>query len=175
MSKIDLYNSVVTELNNLSYDKIDGRVGRIAQVFLWRNNLEREKEEIAINFPSVGIEFLEVNYMESSSKAYQTYNGTLRLHILFKSFKTEDLDILKLTQQIYSTLQGKSYQTDNGFFGVLKRRTEIQDFDHPDVQDFIQDYDISQGKDYGADARNTTEATVSIITINPEIDRNLEA
>jgi hypothetical protein len=170
MSKITLYEGIKTSLTGLSYTKADNTTDSVQHVALWRNNLEREKVEIPFNFPAVFIEFLTSNYMEGSSKAHQSVNMTVRLHICFKSSKTEDLDILLLTQQIYSTLQLKQY----GFWGVLKRRNEEQNFDHDNVQDFMQDYDAGQCKDYGADVRPSTPATITDIDLTVVIDPELE-
>lgn len=165
MSKIDLYNGIKTALTDLDYTKADGSTDRIKTIALWRNQIEREPTEIPFLYPAVFIEFMPSNYMESSSKAYQSLNMLVRLHICFESYKTEDLDLLKLTQSVYSILQGKQY----GYFGVMKRRNEEQNFDHNNVQDFFQDYDCGQGKDYGADSRPTTEATINEIDITTTI------
>jgi len=173
MSKAVLYEGIKADLTNLSYTKADGTTDRIKTIALWRNQLEREYEEIPFLFPAVFIEFLTSNYNESSSKAYQTLNMTVRLHICFESYKTEDLDILILTQEIYSALQQKSYSNTNMHFGVMKRRNEEQNFDHPNIQDFIQDYEVSQAKDYGADARPSTPTTVDTLIITPEVHKTL--
>lgn len=165
MSKTALYNGIKTDLTNAN-------IG-IKTIALWRNQIEREPDEIPFLYPAVFIEFLTSNYMESSSKAYQTLNMTVRLHVCFESYKTEDLDILTLTQEIYSTLQLKAYSSANLHFGVLKRRNEEQNFDHPNIQDFMQDYDVSMAKDYGADARPSQETTVNTLNITPEIHKTL--
>jgi len=162
MSKKALYEGLKND--------ILAEVPEIKTVALWRNNLERETEEIPFNFPAVFIEYLTSSFMESSSKAYQTVNMTVRLHICFKSYETEDLTLLDLVQQVYECVQLKQY----GYFGVMKRRNEEQNFDHPNVQDFIQDYDCGQGKDYGADKRPTNDATIDTITIIPEITNEID-
>ena len=165
MSKITLYEGIKADLLGLAYTKSDNTTETIKTVALWRNQIEREPEEIPFLYPAVFIEFMTSNYMEGSSKAFQTLNMTVRLHICFESYLTEDTDILLLTQQVYSTMQLKQY----GLFGLMKRRNEDQNFDHPNVQDFMQDYDCGQAKDYGADARPTTDATVNTLITTPEV------
>jgi hypothetical protein len=171
MSKITLYEGLKTLLTGLGYDGTNAagnavEAKTVQHVALWRNQIERENVEQPFNYPAVFIEFLTSNYMEASSGAFQQLDLTVRLHICFESYKDEDLDILRLTQAVFSAVQGKQF----GLFGKLKRRNEEQNFDHPNVQDFIQDYDVGRAKDYGADARLTTEATINTINIIPEID-----
>jgi hypothetical protein len=153
MSKITLYNGIKADLLTVNYLKSNGTYEYVKTVALWRNQIEKENVEIPFLYPAVFIEFLSSNYMESSSKAYLT----------------EDLDLLNLTQEVYSKMQLKQY----GFFGVMKRRNEEQDFDHNNVQDFKQDYEVSQAKDYGADKRPSTLATINSIVIIPDIELTL--
>lgn len=169
MSKIDLYNGIVTDLGFVRYIDSNGVEQAIKTIALWRNQIERESEEIPFLYPAVFIEFLTSNYMESSSKAYQSLELTVRLHICFESYLTQDLDVLKLTQAVYSAMQFKQY----GMFGVMKRRNEEQNFDHNNVQDFIQDYSVGTAKDFIADQRPSTPATIDTIIIIPEKVNNL--
>ena len=159
--KETIYNGIKLDLTDLSFTKTDNSTERIKTVALWRNQIERENTEIPFLYPAVFIEFLTSNYMESSSKVYQMLDMTVRLHICFETYKTEDLDVLNLTQAVYSKMQLAQYGTS----GAMKRRNEEQNFDHSNIQDFIQDYDIGKAHDYAADARNTTEATVTDATI----------
>lgn len=165
MSKITLYNGIKTALNGLGYDKADGTTDTLKTVALWRNQIQRENVEIPFLYPAVFIEFLPTGYMEGSSQAHQSVNMTVRLHVCFETYKTEDLDILLLTQAVYSAIQLKQW----GLWGKMKRRNEEQDFDHSNIQDFMQDYDCGQGKDYGADKRPSTEGTINTIDITTEI------
>jgi hypothetical protein len=165
MIKIELYKGIRNQLLNLVYTKEDNTTDKIKTVALWRNQLARESEEIPFLYPAVFIEFLESSYMESSSKIYQTVEMTVRLHICFESYLTEDLDILNLTNKVFSTLQLKQFET----YGLLKRRSEDQNFDHPNVQDYIQDYDVSLGKDYGAEP-TFAEAEIDNLILQIEIE-----
>jgi hypothetical protein len=169
VSKIDLYNGIKSDLQTIKWTDSTGATRKIKEIALWRNQLERENIETPFNYPAVFIEFLASNYMEGSSKVYQTLNMTCRLHICFETLKTEDTDILILTQEVFKTMQLKQY----GYFGVMKRRSEEQNFDHNNVQDFIQDYDCGQAKDFYADQRPATDATITDIQITPQITHNL--
>lgn len=165
MSKLTLYNGILADLALVRYTDSDNVEQSIKTMRLWRNDLDREREEIPYLFPAVFIEFLPSGFMEGSSKAYQTVDMTVRLHICFESYKDEDTDILALTQAVYSQLQYKSY----GYWGSMKRRNEEQNFDHTNVQDYIQDYLVASGKDFVADKRPSTDAEVDTIIVTPEI------
>lgn len=169
MSKIDLYEGIKADLTDLTYIKEDGSTGRVQTVALWRNQPGNYDKENPFLYDAIFIEFLTSNFMESSSKVYQTVDMTVRLHICFNSFKTEDLDVLRLTEAVYMKMQQKQYS----YWGVMKRRNEEQNFDHGDIQDFMQDYDCGKGKDYGADQRPNTPATIDNIIITPEITNDL--
>ena len=169
MSKIALYNGIKTDLLNLPYTKEDETTDTIKHVALWRNQIAREPEEIPFLYPAVFIEFLTSNYLESSSKAYQELELTVRLHICFESYKDEDLDVLNLTQAVYSAMQLKNYAGTSAYFGSMKRRNEEQNFDHPNVQDFMQDYSVGKAKDYFKDERPSVTGTISTLITNKEI------
>jgi hypothetical protein len=146
MSKLTLYNSLKTDLTAIS---------GIKKVFLWNNQLERESEENAFLYPSIGIEFLPSNYMDKGKLAVsQQYDLTVRLHILFESYLDEDATILTLADTVWQTVHNKQYST----FGKLLRRNEEQNFDHPNVQDYIQDY-ATLGNDN--QTQNTTLETLT--------------
>lgn len=164
MSKIDLYEGLKADLQAVQGVRADNSAIRFKTVELWRNLLQMEKVENPRLFPACFIEFLPSNYMELAG-GLQSYDMTVRLHICFESYKDEDTDVLRLVDATFRAVQGKQY----GFFGVLKRRNEEEDFNHENVQDYIQDYSAGKCKDFGADNRPTTEATVAEIIINTEI------
>jgi hypothetical protein len=163
VSKIALYEGIKADLMQVTALKGDNTPMRFKKVELWRNNLQRETKEQAFLFPSCFVEFLPSNYMELSS-GVQSYDLTVRLHICFESYKDEDVDVLRLTDAVYAAMQGKQYS----YFAKMKRRDETQDFDHDNVQDYMQDYYVGKAKDFGADARPTTEAQIDEIIINTE-------
>ncbi len=147
MSKLTLYNSLKTDLT-----AIDG----IKKVFLWNNQLERESEENAFLYPAIGIEFLPSNYTDKGKLAVsQQYDLIVRLHILFESYLDEDATVLSLAETVWQTVHNKQY----GTFGKLLRRNEEQNFDHPNVQDYIQDY-ATLGNDN--QTQDTTEETLTL-------------
>jgi hypothetical protein len=47
-----------------------------------------------------------------------------------------------------------------GNWTKLVRRTEEQNFDHPNVQDYMQTY-TTRGRDYDVDSKPTTPATAT--------------
>lgn len=164
MSKQAIYNGLKPILEAVTAIRIDGTVMTIKYVGLWRNNLDRENEETPNLFPAIYIEFLPSNYMELS-KGVQSYELTTRLHICFESYKDEDLDILELVDAVYRDTQFTQFEYSN----KLKRRNEEQNFDHPNVQDYIQDYDCGKIMAYITDKRASTDATITDININPDI------
>lgn len=154
MSKLTLYNSLKTDL-----EAITG----IKHVALWRNNLERENVENPFLAPAIFVEFLPSNYRDKGKLAVsQEYDLTVRLRIVFESYKDEDTDILTLTDSVWQTVHNSQY----GTFGKLLRRNEEQDFDHDNVQVYIQDY-ATLGNDN--QTQDTTTATLTPI-INATIN-----
>lgn len=128
MSKLTLYNGIKADL-----EAITG----IKHVALWRNQLERENEEQPFLYPAIFVEFLPINYQDKGNKAQsQQYDLTVRLHICFESYEDEDTTILTLVDNVWQTIHKKQY----GIFGQLLRRNEEQNFDHSNIQDYIQDY-----------------------------------
>ena len=154
MSKLTLYNSLKTDLLAIT---------GIKHVALWRNNLERENVENPFLCPAIFIDVLPSNYRDKGRLAVsQEYDLTVRLRIAFESYKDEDTDVLTLVDSVWQTVQNKQYST----FGKLLRRNEEQDFDHDNVQVYIQDY-TTLGNDN--QTQDTTTATLTPI-INATIN-----
>jgi hypothetical protein len=149
MSKQILYNGLKSTLETVTAQRAEPLDGSTAMSFktirLWRNDTERESEEIPFLLPACLIEFLPSNYSELSNQV-QEYDMTVRLHIIFESYKDEDTDVLALVDATYAKVQATQY----GFFGKMKRRNEEQNFDHTNWQDYIQDYDCGKVLDYSA-------------------------
>jgi hypothetical protein len=151
MSKLILYNGLKPDLT---------AINGVKTVFLWNNQLERENEEQPFLYPAIGIEFLPSNFRDKGRQATsQEYDMVVRLHILFESYLDEDVSILTLTDSVWQTVQNKRY----GTFGSLLRRNEEQNFDHPNVQDYIQDY-ATLGNDN--QTQNLVNATLTPV-LNP--------
>lgn len=161
MSRLAIYEGIKPVLEAVTALRGDGSTMTIKYVGIWRNNLDREQTENPILFPAVLVEFLPSNFMDLS-KGQQSYDLTTRLHICFESYKDEDTDVLRLVQSVFNAVHMKQY----GFAGKMKRRNEEQDFDHPNVQDYIQDYDCGKVMEFGGDNRPTTEATIDEIIVN---------
>jgi hypothetical protein len=148
MSKLTLYNSAKADLLTLA---------GVKKVFLWNNILERENVSNPILFPSIGIEFLPSNYRDKGNKAQsQEYDMIVRLHILFESYLDEDATILTLTDSVWQLMHRKQY----GTFGNFSRVNEEQNFDHPNVQDYIQDY-----RTLGNDNKTNTLVSGTLTTL----------
>jgi len=154
MSKLTLYNSLKTDLQTIT---------GIKHVDLWRNQLANEDKENPFLYPAIFIQFMPHPFREKGKAgSTQEYDLIVRLHICFESYKDTDTDILTLTDDVFQKVHTKQY----GDFNKLLRRNEEQDFDHDNVQDYIQDYST-----LGHDtlASNTTTATLSPVitaTIN---------
>lgn len=158
-----LYEGLKTDLLAVRYTRTDtGKEIRFSKVELWRNNLEREKKEQPFKHVACFIEFMPSNYMELSN-GLQSYDLTCRLHIVFESYKDEDLEILGLVDAVYRKVQLKQY----GFLAKMKRRNEEQNFDHDNIQDYMQDYDCGKAKDFPT--QTLVPATLTDVDVTPDI------
>lgn len=156
-----LYTGVKGLLEAVQVNDQQGRVMRFSVVELWRNNLVREPEDQPFKRRAAFIEFLPSNYMELSN-GLQSYDMTMRVHLIFESYKDEDTDVWILADAAYRALQGKQF----GYFGKIKRREEIEDFDHDNVQDYTIDFDCGKAIEYPS-APTTVE--IEGIEITPDI------
>lgn len=166
MSKLTLYNGLKADLEAVTSTRGSGKTMRFKLVQLWRNNLEhldrKNNDEQPILFPACFIEFMPSNYLEVGQKA-QEYDLTVRLHICFESYKDEDVDVLALVESTFAAIHYKQY----GNFGKMKRRDEIEDFDHDNVQDYIQEYSVGKAMDYAA--MNQQRAPIDNFDVNGEL------
>lgn len=137
-------------------------------IALWNNQFEREKENVAFGYPCALIEMTNITY-EDLSTGVQRYEMDVNIHIGFESYKTEDTDILTLKQSINAILHTYSSSTSQ-YETRLLRRSETQNFDHDNVQDYITTYHIT-GKDYGTTTLPTVDADVDTLTLinDPQI------
>jgi hypothetical protein len=87
----------------------------------------------------------------------------VNIHIGFESYKTEDTAILTLKQNINAKLHTYSAVTSQ-YETRLLRRSESQNFDHDNVQDYIITYRVT-GKDFGVNNLPQTEAEVDTLTL----------
>jgi hypothetical protein len=148
MSKLTLYNSLKTDL---------GAITGIKHVALWNNQLERENEENPFLYPAIFIELLPSTFRDKGKQAVsQEYDMTVRLHVCFESYLDEDTTILTLLDSVWQTVHNKQYST----FGKLLRRNEEQNYDHPNVQIYIQDYAT-----LGNDNQNLNTVTATLAPV----------
>ena len=144
MSKLVLFDGLVAQLKTLK---------SLKGVRLWNNQPANESQENSFLYPCVFIEFMPSEYQQKGN-AVQQYQMVVRLHICFESYKDQDTSILTLVDDVFK----KTHYQQFGDFAKLKRINEEQNFDHNNVQDYMQDYQ-TQGQDDLVDSRPTTEAT----------------
>ena len=160
--QLEVYNTIVARL--IAYQNSLG----LKYIALWNNQFEREKENVSFGFPCALIEMTNISYTEFTT-GIQRYEMDVNIHIGFKSFKTEDTDILTLKQSINALLHTYSNATAQ-YDTRLLRRSETQNFDHDDIQDYITTYHVT-GKDFGVNNLPQTDADVTTLTLinDPQI------
>lgn len=138
-------------------------------VALWNNQFEREDVNVPFNYPCCLIEFAQSSYYDNLNLR-QVGTLQINLHLGFKSFKTEDTDILQLKQDLNELVHGWSTPNNTKFL----RREETQNFDHTDIQDYIISYQVT-GNDISSLNLPTTEANVDTLVLNlePQIDNDI--
>jgi hypothetical protein len=117
----------------------------LKKVGLWDNQFEREPVNVPFLYPCCWIEFTDIVYSDYL-KGVQKYDMIVNFHLGFESFKTEDIEILQLKQDLHNVVH--TFQSD--YNTKLLRRGEVQNFDHTNIQEYILSYETS-GKDYFTD------------------------
>ena len=153
------------------YNDLKQRISTLAAlkyVALWNNQFEREDVNVPFNYPCCFIEFADTSYVDDLNLRQR---GTLQIniHLGFESYKTEDTDILQLKQDLNELIHGWSTPNNTKFL----RRSETQNFDHTNIQDYIISYQVT-GLDVTSVNLPTVDATVStlILNVDPIIDNN---
>lgn len=159
--QLELYNAIKTHLTTNKT-----AIG-LKTIGLWNNQFERENENVAIDYPCVFVEFTNVEYRDLT-KGIQQYDMDVVFHLGFESYKNEDTAILTLKQTLHNYLQAKSFSTAP-YETRLLRRSENQNFDHDNVQEYILTYHVS-GKDFSISTLPTTEAEVDTLTLTTVLD-----
>lgn len=154
------------------YNYLKARIETLAAlkyVALWNNQFERENENVAFNYPCCFIEFADSTYVDDLNLRQR---GTLmiNIHLGFESYKTEDTTILQLKQDLNELIHGWSTPNNTKFL----RRSETQNFDHTNIQDYIISYQVT-GLDLTSVDLPTTDATINTLVLNvdPIIDNNI--
>jgi hypothetical protein len=153
------------------YNDLKQRISTLAAlkyVALWNNQFEREDVNVPFGYPCCFIEFADTSYVDDLNLRQR---GTLQIniHLGFESYKTEDTDILQLKQDLNELIHGWSTPNNTKFL----RRSETQNFDHTNIQDYIISYQVT-GLDVTSVNLPTVDATVStlILNVDPIIDNN---
>ena len=155
--QLELYNVLKTQLETLTEFKNFG---------LWNNQFEREKENVSFNYPCCFVEFTNIEYSDYLN-GVQDCRMDVNIHLGFKSYKTEDLDFLDLKQIANEKLQGFS-STLTPYNTKLLRRSEIESYDHGNVQEYVLSYHLS-GKDYSVSTLPSIDADITTLIINDVI------
>ena len=107
----------------------------VKHVALWNNQFQRSngtgsdgKKQIQFNYPAVFIQFHDSDFRQLSMGT-QEFDLEVSLHLGFKSFETEDLDLLDLKEKLYYTAQ----RFQQGNFARLSRVKEEWDYDHDNI------------------------------------------
>jgi hypothetical protein len=151
------------------YNDLKQRISTLAAlkyVALWNNQFEREDVNVPFGYPCCFIEFADTSYVDDLNLRQR---GTLmiNIHLGFESYKTEDTDILQLKQDLNELIHGWSTPNNTKFL----RRSETQNFDHTNIQDYIISYQVT-GLDVTSVNLPTVDADVNTLVLNvdPIID-----
>jgi len=151
------------------YNDLKQRISTLAAlkyVALWNNQFEREDVNVPFGYPCCFIEFADTTYVDDLNLRQR---GTLQIniHLGFESYKTEDTDILQLKQDLNELIHGWSTINNTKFL----RRSETQNFDHTNIQDYIISYQVT-GLDVTSVNLPTVDADVNTLVLNvdPIID-----
>jgi len=151
--QLALYNALKTRLE---------AVTALKYVALWNNQFEREDVNVSFNYPCAFIEFTDISYVDDL-QLRQRCSMTVNIHVGFESYKTEDTSILTLKQTINLALHGKSLPN----ITKMLRRSETQNFDHTNIQEYIIGYEIT-GLDVESVNLPTTEAQIDTLDLNTD-------
>jgi hypothetical protein len=151
------------------YNDLKQRISTLAAlkyVALWNNQFEREDVNVPFGYPCCFIEFADTSYVDDLNLRQR---GLLQIniHLGFESYKTEDTDILQLKQDLNELIHGWSTPNNTKFL----RRSETQNFDHTNIQDYIISYQVT-GLDLSSLNLPTIDADVNTLVLNvaPIID-----
>jgi hypothetical protein len=151
--QLALYTALKTRLEAIT---------QLKYVALWNNQFEKEDVNVSFNYPCAFVEFTDINYIDDLNMR-QRCNMMVNIHIGFESYKTEDTDIFTLKQTINAALHGKSLADQTR----MLRRSEVQNFDHTNIQEYIIGYEVS-GLDITAMNLPTTEAEINTLDITTD-------
>ncbi len=153
MSKAALFTSIKADLLTVTYTKQDSTTDNIKHAGIYKN-VDESKENPNL-MPAVLIEFMPHEFRELTF-GVQDFDLQIKLHVEFESYKDEDIDVLNCVEAVFTKIQHKQY----GEFNKLIRISEETDNEMTNKQVYKMIFK-THGKDYSADKRPTTPATVS--------------
>lgn len=153
MSLKTLYTELKTELESIT---------ALKYVRLFNNQFEHENDNEAFLYPCAFIDF-EPTECRDLLMGVQQYDFNVCVYLGFESYKTEDIDILDLKQEIYIKLQ--RFNSTSKMFSMLSRISDTQNFDHDNTQVYEIRFRVT-GKDFEADIRPTQTVTPTLV-LNP--------
>ena len=93
------------------------------------------RNENPFQYPAVFLQFQMLEARDLSAGC-QEFDMMVTTHLAFKSFQTEDTQILDLKEKLYYTCQ----RFQQGNFARMSRVAEQADYNHDDVQVFTTEY-----------------------------------
>lgn len=149
------------ELHQALVSEIRTKLPEIKTIALFNNQFIHSngtlQDENSFLYPCVFLQYSQGNFIDLS-QGVQQYELTITSHLGFESYKTEDLDVLRLKQDLYKVIQ--RFRNEN--LSRLTRVSERQDFDHDNIQVYLTDY-LTTGKDFDRDIRPTYQVSPSLI------------
>ncbi len=127
--------------------EIERELPEIKTVRLFNNQFENESTENAFLYPCCLLQF-QANGFKELSQGVQQFDMTVTTHLGFESYKDEDVDILRLKQDLYKVVN----RFRNEYFSRLLRVDERPNYNHSNVQVYETDYKTT-GKDFADDIR----------------------
>lgn len=149
MSLKTLYTELRTELESIT---------ALKYVRLYNNQFEHENDNEAFLYPCAFISF-EPTECRDLLMGVQQYDFNVCIYLGFESYKTEDIDVLDLKQEIYTKLH--RFNSTSKMFSMLSRISDTQNFDHNNTQVYEIRFRVT-GKDFDADIRPNTEITPTL-------------
>lgn len=160
MSLKTLYTELKTALEAIT---------ALKYVRLFNNQFDHENDNEAFLYPCAFIEF-EPTECRDLLMGVQQYDFNVVIHLGFESYKTEDIDILDLKQQVYTALH--RFNSTTGMFSMFSRASDEENYNHGNVQEYMIKFRVT-GKDFDADIGPTTEVTPTL-TLNPVYVQGLD-
>ena len=146
--------------------KIEDFLPEVRTVRLWNEQIIHSngigtdgRNENAFQYPAV---FIQMHSLEARdlSLGIQEFDMIISTYLAFKSFATDDIDILDLKERLYWVCQ----RFQQGNFALLSRIFEYPDNNHGDVQVFKTDYKTRGMDDYKYIFGDLTKDVITGIT-----------